>query len=295
VRVIRYLLVFIPLALLLIGAAFPAPKGFVNDFAGVLDQTSRERLEERLSAYERETSTEIAIALFPSLSGRTIEDFAVALFEEWKIGKRDNNNGILIVAAIQDRAVRIEVGYGLEGKVPDAQAGRIIREAITPRFREGKYAEGLDAAVGEVTALIGSAPLAAPPSAAPAPRGTPAGGVLYWLGLLAAAAIFGLASIATRRATQMRCPRCGTLMNLADDQIPGTVTGRTRSMAYLCPKCGYQERRLRALPSGPGWGTGGFWGGILGGGGFGRGGFGGGGFGGFGGGGSGGGGASGSW
>ncbi len=290
-RTIPHLLVFIPLVFLLVAAAFPTPKGFVNDFAGVLDQDAKARLEQRLTVYERETSNEIAIAIFPSLGGRTIEDFAVSLSDEWKIGKRDKNNGILIVAAIQDRKLRIEVGYGLEGKVPDAQAGRIIREAIAPRFRDGRYADGLEAALDELTTLIGgtSAPAAAPPTPGARPAGSPLGLIPLFVGIAASALFF----VAIRRATRPRCPRCGTGMNLVDDQNVRTAAGLSRSLVYACPKCGYQDHRLQAIPrrGAYGWGTGGFLGGSLGRGGFG----GGGGFGGFGGGFSGGGGASGGW
>ncbi len=289
-RTIRHLLVFIPLVFLLVAATFPVPKGFVNDFAGVLDQDAKARLEERLTAYERGTSNEIAIAIFSSLAGRPIENFAVSLFEEWKVGKRDKNNGILIVAAIQDRKVRIEVGYGLEGKVPDAQAGRIIREAIAPRFREGKFAEGLEAAVSELINLTGGSPVAgARPPATARPSGSPLSLIPLFVGIVAFALFFAV----IRRATRPRCSRCGTGMNLVDDRNVRTSVGLSRSLVYACPKCGYQDHRLQAIPrrGAYGWGTGGFWGGSLGGSGFG----GGGGFGGFGGGFSGGGGASGGW
>jgi len=144
VRLSRQAFAILPIAVGLAGAQFPAPTGFVNDFAGALAPDVRAGLEARLQAYERETGNEMAIAIFPSLGDRTIADLAVRLFEQWGIGQRNRNNGILVVVAIQDRQVRIEVGYGLEGKVSDAQAGRIIRDLIVPKFRQADYAGGLD-------------------------------------------------------------------------------------------------------------------------------------------------------
>jgi len=255
--IFRHPLIFIPLVFLLIGAAFPTPRGFVNDFAGVLDQDARSHLQERLSAYERETSTEIAIAIFPSLGGRTIEDLAVSLFEEWKIGKRDKNNGILIVAAIQDRKVRIEVGYGLEGKVPDAQAGRIIREAIAPRFREGRYAEGFEAAVDELTGLVGGAAAPAPPRAPAEPGSKASEWDLLLVGLAVVAVLMG----GFRWVMRARCPRCRAAMQtLRGGTLHTGYGGTSRLVRSVCPKCGYRERYLVPIASGGdhGWGTGGF-------------------------------------
>ncbi|HKX18789.1 MAG TPA: TPM domain-containing protein, partial [bacterium] len=136
--------------------AFPAPQGYVSDFARVLDAGARASLDARLAAYDRATTNQIAIALFPNLSGVPINDFAVRLEEAWKVGRRGRDNGLLLLVALKEREVRIEVGYGLEAKVTDADAGRIIRDDIAPAFREGRYAGGLNAAVDALTGLIGA-------------------------------------------------------------------------------------------------------------------------------------------
>ncbi len=277
------LVAFFPLAFGLAAAEFPTPTGFVNDFAGVLNQGARQQLEGRLQAYARETTTEIAIAILPSLAGRTIEETSVRLFEQWRIGKPDKNNGILIVVAVSDRRVRIEVGYGLEGKVPDAQAGRIIRDIITPRFRQGDYAGGLTAAVDELARLIGAPPVASTQTVPPPRRSSPnawfIGEVLFFLTIVGAG-VWG---------SRPRCPRCGSI--LRRDVARHVVLSGIPSIQvrYACPRCGYNDLRVEHTGStvywgGGGWSSGGF--------GFGGGG---GGFGGFGGGSSGGGGASGSW
>ena len=279
------LVAFLPLAFGLAAAEFPTPTGFVNDFAGVLSQDARVQLEARLQAYARETTTEIAVAILPSLGGRTIEDASVRLFEQWRIGKRDKNNGILIVVAVSDRRVRIEVGYGLEGKVPDAQTGRIIRDLITPRFRQEDYAGGLTAAVDELARLIGAPPAASTRPAQRPGRTSPnvwlVGEVLFFLTIVGAGAW----------GSRPRCPRCRSI--LRRDVVRHVVLSGIPSITvrYACPRCGYNDLRVEHVGGttywgGGGWSSGGF--------GFGGGG-GGGGFGGFGGGSSGGGGASGSW
>ncbi len=139
-----------------LGAAqeFPAHVGKVNDFAEVLSTGQRQRLEADLAALERETSAEVAVVTVPSLDGRAIEDYATALFNEWGIGKRDRDNGVLILVAPSDRTMRIEVGYGLEPVLPDGLAGAVIRETFRPRFREDRMADGLVEGSARVIDLV---------------------------------------------------------------------------------------------------------------------------------------------
>ena len=132
------------------------PTGFVNDYTGVLGGTDRMALEQKLSKFEKNSSNEIAIVIVKNLDGDYIENYAVKTFESFKIGKKGKDNGILVLVAIKERKVRIEVGYGLEGVVTDSRANRIIEEKIAPRFRQGKYYEGLDDATDSLIGLIGS-------------------------------------------------------------------------------------------------------------------------------------------
>src|SRR3989344_35508 len=129
-----------------------SPQGFVSDFAGALEQDEHQALEAKITAFEKETSNEIAVVIIPSLQDDTIENFAVELFKEWGIGKKGKDNGVLILVALNDRKVRIEVGYGLEGVLTDAQSSWIITNTIRPAFREEKYYAGLDAAVDQIIA-----------------------------------------------------------------------------------------------------------------------------------------------
>lgn len=131
-----------------------APRGFVNDFAGMLTPSEVEGLNAKLTSLEVETGAEIAVVTVSSLGGDTVENFAVELFKEWGIGKESEDNGVLLLVARDDRAVRIEVGYGLEGALTDAQSYWIIENDIVPAFREGKFSAGITAAVGKIAAAV---------------------------------------------------------------------------------------------------------------------------------------------
>ncbi|MFA5000222.1 MAG: TPM domain-containing protein [Patescibacteria group bacterium] len=126
--------------------------GFVNDFAGVLSAEEKGALEAKLAAFNQESSNEIAIVTLDNLGGDTIENFAVELFKEWGIGKEKFDNGVLLLVALEERQMRIEVGYGLEGALPDATAFQIITKTLQPAFRADDYYGGLDKAAGEIMA-----------------------------------------------------------------------------------------------------------------------------------------------
>lgn len=130
------------------------PTGFVNDFAGVFPPNQRSELESFLAEVERKTTSQIAVVTISSLEDNEIRDFANRLFERWGIGRRDQDNGLLMIAAIQDRQVWIEVGYGLEPIIPDARAGRILDQYVIPSFRQGDYAGGLSAGARAIAQII---------------------------------------------------------------------------------------------------------------------------------------------
>lgn len=134
--------IFLPVIL---WAAMPDPTGFVTDAAGVMDPGVKSRLESFLSSFEKQTGIEVAVATVPSLDGRPVEDYAVDIFERWGIGKKGKNNGVLFIVAPNERKMRIEVGYGLEGAINDALAGRILDGAVVPKFKEGDISGGIAA------------------------------------------------------------------------------------------------------------------------------------------------------
>ncbi|HVT75078.1 MAG TPA: TPM domain-containing protein [Candidatus Paceibacterota bacterium] len=139
--------------------ANPGPAtGYVNDFAQLLPGDRRAALEAKLSNLHSETGAEVVVATVKSLGGDTVENFAAKLFEDWGIGRKDVDNGILVLVATEDRDMRIEVGYGLEPVVTDADASLIVRNIVIPAFRKDDYAGGLDAATDQIIGLIKNDP-----------------------------------------------------------------------------------------------------------------------------------------
>jgi len=128
------------------------PAGLVNDYTGTLSAEQKQALENKLSQFEKETSNEVAVVLISNLQGDTIENFAVKLFEDWKIGKKGKDNGVLVLVAKEDREMRLEIGYGLEGALTDAQASWIINQIMKPAFRNNDFYGGLDGAVEKIMA-----------------------------------------------------------------------------------------------------------------------------------------------
>lgn len=161
------------LALLLVGAglaradvAVPPLAARVTDLTSTLDAGQRAALDAKLAAFEQAKGSQIAILIIPSTEPETIEQYSIRVAEQWKLGRKGVDDGILILVARNDRTVRIEVGYGLEGAVPDAIANRVIDEVIVPRFHEGDYYGGLDAAVDRLIGVVNGEPLPPPPERA---------------------------------------------------------------------------------------------------------------------------------
>ncbi len=143
---------------LVFAASLLSPTGFVNDFAGALTADQKATLEASLQEYEKQTQNEITVVFVKNLDGEDIEGFTTRLFEEWKIGKKGQDNGILFLASIEDRAMRIEVGYGLEPLLTDGSAGVIIRDFITPEFKKGDYYAGVAVGIAEMQKNLGGTP-----------------------------------------------------------------------------------------------------------------------------------------
>lgn len=148
--------------------AIPQLSGRVLDRTATLNAEQQRQLTEKLAALEQESGAQIAVLIVPTTGDDSIEQYAVRAFETWKLGRKDVDDGILVVVAKDDRAMRIEVGYGLEGVVTDTRASRIIREQMAPRFAQGDFAGGLHGAVEQLALLVRTGEL-------PAPQGQPSG------------------------------------------------------------------------------------------------------------------------
>jgi uncharacterized protein len=135
-------------------AALPQPHGYINDFAGVIDAGTTAEVDTLIRETETKTSAEIAVVTLKSLDGMSVEAYATKLFADWGIGKKSRDNGVLVLVAPTERRIRIEVGYGLEPILPDALAGRIIREECLPAFRKSEYGRGILLGVRRVAGII---------------------------------------------------------------------------------------------------------------------------------------------
>lgn len=122
----------------------------MNDYAGMLSPEVRTRLEQALRAFEVKTSNQLVVATFTSLGNGSIEDFSIRLAEKWRVGQKGKDNGVIFLIFKDDRKMRIEVGYGLEGTLPDALAGQIISQKVAPYFKKGDYDGGILSGVAAI-------------------------------------------------------------------------------------------------------------------------------------------------
>jgi uncharacterized protein len=163
--VIRALLLL--LALLVTSCAWaqvavPPLTGRVVDLTGTLTAEQRATLEQTLQAFEARKGSQLAVLMVPTTAPEAIEQYALRVAEQWKIGRKKVDDGAILVVAKDDRALRIEVGYGLEGALNDATAKRIVSEIIVPRFREGDFFGGISAGLERVMRVIDGEPLPEP-------------------------------------------------------------------------------------------------------------------------------------
>ena len=174
------LLAALVLAPALAGAADtlpPPPARHFDDRAGLVAEPAARALDEKLAAFEARSGTQFVVAIFPSLPSPSLEDFTVRTAQAWRVGQKKLDDGLVLFVFVAERELRIEVGYGLEGKLPDIVAKRVIEDVIAPRFRAGDPAGGLEAGVDAlITAIEGgpspgtsdsAAPLASPGSERP--------------------------------------------------------------------------------------------------------------------------------
>jgi len=206
-------------------ASIPNPRvqngTWVTDTSATLTPQTIALLNERAAEFERDTSSEIAIVVIRSLDGRPIEEAAVKLFEMWGIGKKQRDNGLLFLWSTGDRRLRVEVGYGLEGALPDGKVGAILDQYVVPRFKAGQFDQGMLDGVAALLTAARNEPIAltspSTESYDDASRGWP-----LWLQGLGAIP-FGVMALVGfrkwRRLRPRRCPQCrGRMARLAEAQ-----------------------------------------------------------------------------
>lgn len=136
------------------GLSFPDLTGRIVDQAGIITGPARGKIEQKLAEHDAKTSDQVVVATVTSLQGTSVEDYANRLFRHWKLGQAKTNNGVLLLVAPNEKKVRIEVGYGLEGQLTDAVASMIIQAALVPKFRAGDFAGGIEAAVEAIVSTL---------------------------------------------------------------------------------------------------------------------------------------------
>jgi uncharacterized protein len=153
---------FILLFLLTAGSLYPAsaadlptrPQGYVNDFAGIIHSHDEQLIEHYTKELEAKTTAQVAVVTVKTVYPDTLQDYAVRVFDSWKIGQQGKDNGVLIIVAVNDREARITTGYGLEGVLPDIVCNKIVRDLMIPKFKQGDFSEGIKESTVAVISMI---------------------------------------------------------------------------------------------------------------------------------------------
>jgi uncharacterized protein len=239
-------------------ASIPNPRvqngTWVTDTAGALSAGTVSSLNDTIGAFERTTGIEMAVVVIRSLDGASIEEAAAKLFAMWGIGKKDRDNGLLLLWSTGDRRVRVEVGYGLEGVLPDGKVGAILDAYVIPRFRSGEFDAGIVAGVSALLAAARNEDVELPAAATESYEGDADadGSFPSWLPLLGAIPV-GLGSFVGfrrwRRYRRRHCPQCHTRMLLIPDseddallqegQVAEERIGSVDYDVWKCPSCSH--------------------------------------------------------
>jgi uncharacterized protein len=211
-RILVAVLSFLVLPLTARASAIPSFTDRVTDLAHILDSDQKIALETHLRSYEKRTSHQFAVLTIDSLHGESIEAYSIRVVEAWQLGMARKDDGLLLLIAVGDRKMRIEVGRGLEGSITDAQSSTIINEIIKPAFQRGAYAEGIDSAMTTLMTAAGQADVDAAQKAKPSPIVTLVSwfeGVLQWLFYHIGIALLVLAVAIRRNRHSRRLIRSG--------------------------------------------------------------------------------------
>ncbi|OPZ62979.1 MAG: hypothetical protein BWY85_01900 [Firmicutes bacterium ADurb.Bin506] len=222
----------------------PPPKGYVVDDANVLGVDMVAQLNEALHELEEENGIEMAVATVPTTKPMTIEEYAVDLFEEWGIGQKGQDNGILVLLAVNDRRIRVEVGYGLEGILPDSRVGSILDSVAVPPLRDDRFGDGVADLVDELARILLD-------EFQPDPVTKPANTWLVVIVVLGAVTALVVGAIALAMRSAPRCATCRRRMRKVADELlvhPTETSGGAARARYRCGRCGAEEWVDFALP-----------------------------------------------
>ncbi|MES1241410.1 MAG: YgcG family protein [Acidobacteriota bacterium] len=180
--------------------AVPFLSGRVNDLANMVPDDARQRIEQKLAAFEQKTGAQVAVLTVPSLEGEPIEDFSMRVVEAWKLGRKEKDNGVLFLVAQQDRRMRIEVGYGLEGDLTDLESNRILDDVVAPYFRNGDFGGGIEKGVDAILASLQGQEVVAPESGGADEVRSPGGNAFSGVVFAFVIGVFSLMALTTAGA-----------------------------------------------------------------------------------------------
>lgn len=244
-------------------AAVPELSRRVTDLTATLSADQVAALDGKLAAFEAKKGSQIAVLIVPTTQPEDIAQFGIRVADQWKIGRKKIDDGVILIVAKDDRTLRIEVGYGLEGAIPDAIAKRVIAETITPYFKTGDFYGGIDAGVQQLMGLIEGEPLPAPATSDNS-GGNDGAFVILIVGGMAAGWLL---------ATLMSRPAAGGIAALGSGVAGALLLGFTPLLLFIVVfvfagvASGFRHGGGWSSGGGGGWGGGGFGGGSWGGGG----------------------------
>lgn len=180
-KLLSCLLLALPASVLWAEIPVPFLEGRVVDLAGMISPNTKAELDAELQSLEEATGAQVAVLVVPTLDGEAVESFGLRVVETWKLGKKGQDNGVLLLIAQGDRRMRIEVGYGLEGVLPDVLASRILNERLVPRFKAGDFEGGIREAVAAIGGVVRGDPAAMPEPSGGSGGGFPSGVILIFV------------------------------------------------------------------------------------------------------------------
>lgn len=242
--------------------AVPPLQARVTDLTGTLSAEQKAKLEGELQAFEAKKGSQIAVLLVPTTEPETIEQYSIRVAEQWKLGRKGVDDGVLLLVAKNDRALRIEVGYGLEGVIPDAVAKRVVSDVIVPYFKQGDFAGGIQAGVDRLIRLVEGEPLP-PPSRTGASGTSGSGGVEDYLPLAFIVVIIGGGLLRAVFGPLLGASVAGGLSGLAGWVLFGSLVGGLAAgvLVFVFVLAGVSSGGGGGFSSGGGFSGGGFSGG----------------------------------
>ena len=245
-------------------ASYPEPTGYVNDFAKVLDPNTFRQLTVLTKDLETKTSAELAVVTIGSVAPVPLKDYAVGLFNHWKVGKKNKDNGVLLIVAIQDRRVEIEVGYGLEPILTDGRCGEILDRYVVPHFKNNHWSQGILEGAQAITKLISENPASIAENSSTGRIRRPSFRILHSINpidpsfspfsffLVVGCLIFGVAII--RNIFRWpQCPKCNRRKFVRRRGSVAIIRATyanpgLKEVTYYCKACKYEWMRRERIP-----------------------------------------------